>query len=495
MRNLFLALIPAFFSYSAFSQGIADVSIEPNNPAINQPIKIIIKNNGDKSACGLEINLGDGNTKVVRAESFPFVIEHTYTKEGKFAIAVNGKLITRGLRSTFPCQGDLKSIAVIVGNQTAGTAPPVPKDALEALVEALSDKAVAQQLQAPQAQPKPQPQPKPTQAQPQQAQLPSSGVGDAAAQQNARSCASGLDRKKMAPEDVSGWRFYGQNCNQAAVFYGKAGNELKAFEFVSKACELANVMGCHSMGLYLATGFGGVKEDKGKAMGLLLNACLQDSELCDGAKELAEGSPETVRSAIMQLETQCAKSKMDDCSNLGVLYYRGDFVKQDNAKAVGFLSKACDSGASGAACRNLNAMTKSGVETPEAKKKAAYTAYQRQKLSVAEEALNYASTGDVKGNEYTYWRVEKCIATEKDGKKVNLGEINQTAFRITRRMVRNIVNINGPLVPEWVSSDGNITFSYTFINLSGGGTEPVMERLQKAWGLVFKQCAGKKSAF
>ena len=45
MRNLFLALIPAFLSYSAFSQGIADVSIEPNNPAINQPIKIVIKNN------------------------------------------------------------------------------------------------------------------------------------------------------------------------------------------------------------------------------------------------------------------------------------------------------------------------------------------------------------------------------------------------------------------------------------------------------------------
>ena len=255
MRNLFLALIPAFLSYSAFSQGIADVSIEPNNPAINQPIKIVIKNNGDTSACGLEINLGDGNTKVVRAESFPFVIEHTYKKEGKFALTVNGKLIPRGLRSTFPCQGDLKSIAVVVGNQTDGTASPVPMDALEAL----GDKAVAQQQQAPPAQPNPRPQKaEPQPQQPQKAKLQSSGVD--LALEAAKGCDYGIRRKKETPGDdgvMGGWRGEAYRCNDAAVRYGEAGNHLKAFEFVSKACELTSTKGCHAMGQYLAYGYGG----------------------------------------------------------------------------------------------------------------------------------------------------------------------------------------------------------------------------------------------
>ena len=224
----------------------------------------------------------------------------------------------------------------------------------------------------------------------------------------------------------------------------------------------------------------GVKEDKGKAMGLLLIACLQNSELCDEAKELAAKSPETVRPVIMQLETQCAQGKMDDCSNLGVLYYRGySFVKQDNAKAVELLSKACDAGISRGACMDLSEMTKSGVATPEAKRKSAYAAY-KQKVSVVEQVLNYSTTGNTEGMEDKYWRVQNCIATENDGRKVgrkvNLHEINQTAFRITSTPGTG-----------WNSGDGKIYFFST--------AYLIMDRLQKGWGLVFQQCAGKKSAF
>ena len=101
----------------SLAQGIGDISIEPKNPTLNQPIKITINSNGDTPACGLQINLGDGNTRDVRVEKFPVVIDHTYAKEGNFSIAVNGKMIMRGLSSLFPCGGDTKTLAVGIGTQ------------------------------------------------------------------------------------------------------------------------------------------------------------------------------------------------------------------------------------------------------------------------------------------------------------------------------------------------------------------------------------------
>jgi len=113
----------------SLAQGIGDISIEPKNPSINQPFKITINSNGDTPACGLQINLGDGTTRDIRVEKFPVVVDHTYAKEGNFAIAVNGKMIMRGLSSMFPCAGDAKNLAVGVGTQTvnAVAAQPTPQ--------------------------------------------------------------------------------------------------------------------------------------------------------------------------------------------------------------------------------------------------------------------------------------------------------------------------------------------------------------------------------
>ena len=100
------------------AQGIGDISIEPKSPSLNQSFKVTINSNGDTPACGLQINLGDGTTRDIRAEKFPVVVDHTYAKEGNFAIAVNGKMIMRGLSSMFPCAGDAKTLAVGIGTQS-----------------------------------------------------------------------------------------------------------------------------------------------------------------------------------------------------------------------------------------------------------------------------------------------------------------------------------------------------------------------------------------
>jgi hypothetical protein len=102
----------------SLAQGIGDVSIEPKSPSLNQPFKVTINSNVDTPACGLQINLGDGTTRDIRAEKFPVVVDHTYAKEGNFAIAVNGKMIIRGLSSMFPCAGDAKTLAVGIGTQS-----------------------------------------------------------------------------------------------------------------------------------------------------------------------------------------------------------------------------------------------------------------------------------------------------------------------------------------------------------------------------------------
>jgi hypothetical protein len=127
MNKIFsIFVITLLQSSISLAQGIGEVSIEPKNPSLNQPFKITINSNGDTPSCGLQINLGDGNTRDVRVEKFPVVVDHTYAKEGNFAIAVNGKLIMRGLRSSLPCGGETKTLAVGIGSQTVNIVATQP---------------------------------------------------------------------------------------------------------------------------------------------------------------------------------------------------------------------------------------------------------------------------------------------------------------------------------------------------------------------------------
>ena len=68
---------------------------------------------------------------------------------------------------------------------------------------------------------------------------------------------------------------------------------------------------------------------------------------------------------------------------------------------------------------------------------------------------------------------------------INLKKAHQTAFRIKTKMEKNIFG-----------QYKNVTISTDFKTFKIRGPEGIMfDRLQKAWGLAFRKCPGKKSAF
>ncbi|MCX6075550.1 MAG: tetratricopeptide repeat protein [Campylobacterales bacterium] len=96
----------------------------------------------------------------------------------------------------------------------------------------------------------------------------------------------------------------------AAAQY-KNGNEIKACELYSKACDDGNANGCRRLGTLYSNGEG-VRKDKKKA-----------SELYGKA---------------------CNSGDNNGCWMLGFMYNVGDGVKQDKIKASELFSKACNGG-------------------------------------------------------------------------------------------------------------------------------------------------------
>lgn len=113
----------------ASAQVIGDISFGSSPAVVNQPVKIIIRSEGAAAGCGLEVNLGDGNVRNVRAEEFPATLEHTYVDSGQFSISVTGKFLVRGLRSVPACQGQKTVRLSVQGDPTASRGlrlPPCP---------------------------------------------------------------------------------------------------------------------------------------------------------------------------------------------------------------------------------------------------------------------------------------------------------------------------------------------------------------------------------
>lgn len=117
----FAVLSSAFWSSGLLAQGIGEVSIDRPVGVAQQPLKITIRAKGETPACGLEVNFGDGTSRVVRGDSFPVIVEHIYQQDGVYAVAVTGRSMTRGLRSLSPCEG-VGAVAIQVGSGAVGSA-------------------------------------------------------------------------------------------------------------------------------------------------------------------------------------------------------------------------------------------------------------------------------------------------------------------------------------------------------------------------------------
>src|SRR4051812_13754125 len=67
----------------------------------------------------------------------------------------------------------------------------------------------------------------------------------------------------------------------------------------------------------------------------------------------------TMDAASLNLKKGCDSNNMDDCTNLGLRYARGEGVPKDEPRAVALYEKACDQH-NAAACSNLGLMYSQG---------------------------------------------------------------------------------------------------------------------------------------
>ena len=111
------------------------------------------------------------------------------------------------------------------------------------------------------------------------------------------------------------------------------------------------------------SGLEGVKQDKSKAVGLYTKACDGGDMLGCSNLGLIYAKGEGVQQdnfKAVELQTKaCDGGNTFGCSNLGEMYYKGWGIRQDKSKAVELYTKACDGGYAGG-CINLGVMYKIG---------------------------------------------------------------------------------------------------------------------------------------
>lgn len=85
----------------------------------------ITATNSSNSACGAEINLGDGKTQKKRLEpKEQWQLEHAYNSDGKFTVTLSGVFVTRGLRSVTACELQQEVVVNVSGGQATASASP-----------------------------------------------------------------------------------------------------------------------------------------------------------------------------------------------------------------------------------------------------------------------------------------------------------------------------------------------------------------------------------
>jgi hypothetical protein len=124
--------------------------------------------------------------------------------------------------------------------------------------------------------------------------------------------------------------------------------------------------------------------------------------------------------------------------------------------------------------------------------------YSKREKNIVEQTLNYSTCGNTDGEVNCHWRKsdsDACVARrfppdrnlDNVNNTINIRNFNQTAFSIYSKPV--------PREPAifYEYTDGAINIKGFFI--TAFARAPSMDRIKNAWGLAFKQCPGKKSAF
>ena len=140
-------------------------------------------------------------------------------------------------------------------------------------------------------------------------------------------------------------------------------------------------------------------------------------------------------------------------------------------------------------------------------------AYAQREKTILEQVFNYTGIGREDGGQMAqngdgfFWvsgakNAHKCVMTMyrhdsglfgpgprepwMQWNIVDVREVNQTAFRLVQQLTGQVGTYPGHYVIN--ATDGNKV-------IVPGAQNTQMDRLQKAWGLAFQECPGKKSAF
>jgi TPR repeat protein len=130
----------------------------------------------------------------------------------------------------------------------------------------------------------------------------------------------------------------------------------KAFEFLTKACDLKAARACNNLGTAWSEGKdGATKVDHAKAGALYKKACeLKHGLGCfnlGNVYRLGEGVKIDLKVALENFHTSCEMSEAKGCTEEAIMYYEGKATKKDVPKAKELLDKACKLG-SQTACKN-----------------------------------------------------------------------------------------------------------------------------------------------
>lgn len=142
------------------------------------------------------------------------------------------------------------------------------------------------------------------------------------------------------------------------------------------------------------------------------------------------------------------------------------------------------------------------VKAKAAKDPNSWENYQTRKRNILEKVFNYSTLGDENGREGGFWvsgldDSKKCVLTlngTADGRTIDLRKVNERGFRIKKEFVlypnqqSELARMNGGGYWMWQFGDEKINF-----RASDRGQ--VMERLQTAWALAFRECPGVKTEF
>ena len=110
-----LVSLPALVPRAALAQQLVGLTPEKERVTVNEPLKLVFDfKQRDLVWCGLNIDFGDGDVRLIRVEQNPLSLHKVYAAAGRYLVKAQGALMLHGLKTALPCEGNAQSAVVQV---------------------------------------------------------------------------------------------------------------------------------------------------------------------------------------------------------------------------------------------------------------------------------------------------------------------------------------------------------------------------------------------